>query len=698
MKLEAAVRIALPNVSQKLKHEHYERVTRLTREYYRPMITGEGAEHLIRRFNMREDETAYKQRLLLTQLITPAITNTLMSPARKVPKVKPVVDNATFGQEKAKEDEKFKEAVANFYAGKNVDHYFASVLIDQSAIDPNAFCLVLFDDYDATFESARGYPSIVSSADAWNFRYANGELIWLMVHRDIKYVEVKVPEKGKNLPTGNKPEEVVKDGHAFWMYTDRNHITFTQVDSGKLTKGAEGLVLDKNGNAVGSFDNVTTGKGAGYFYRVGPNELYEVAFYAHNTGMVQAFRIGYVPDQSTKGETCVNLWHPALPYLLKGIKAGSELDLSAALHAFLQKIMYANRCEGFRGSDGTLTECNMGYEPSGTKCRACNGSGLQVHRSGQDHITLSMPRSKDEIFPLAELVHYVQLPVEVLEWQDKYVDKLEQACYRAVYNSDRFRANSSAVTATGEIIDLQAVYDALKPLADWYSQSRVLVYNLEAVYVTSAEVADKSFTVAHEFPRNMRFETLAERVKLMGEMRTAGASSSALAQVNNDILQDLYIDDPRELLKAQVQASFDPFLGKNEATIVSMISQDLTTEENKVLWTNFAYVFAECEERAGTTMDEEGMPVDFYGMARAKQQELIDEVVEELIEEINEKKEAGAVDMMGGDSEEEQEQDNGTGEGENADSPDDIEADDPAGQGSDQTDDLPDSPGNIATA
>jgi hypothetical protein len=167
--------------------------------------------------------------------------------------------------------------------------------------------------------------------------------------------------------------------------------------------------------------------------------------------------------------------------------------------------------------------------------------------------------------------------------------------------------------------------------------------------------------------------------------------------VNNDILQDLYIDDPRELLKAQVQSSFDPFLGKSESTIVSMISQDLTTEENKVLWTNFAYVFAECEERAGTMPDEDGKPVDFYSMARAKQQEMIDEVVEELIEEINEKKDAGAGDMgMGGDGEEEQ--DNGTGEGENADSPDDIEAEDPEGEGSGgNTDDLPASPGNSAT-
>jgi len=690
MTLEAAVRIALPNVSQKLKHAHYDRVTHLTSHYYRPMITGEGAEHLIRRFNRREDEEAYKQRLLLTQLITPAITNTLMAPARKVPKVKPVLDSATFGQEKAKEDQKLKDAVASFYGGKNVDHYFASVLIDQSAIDPNAFCLVLFDDYDATFETARGYPSIVSSADAWNFRYANGELIWLMVHRDIKYTEVQVPEKtGKNIPTGTKPETIEKDGHAFWLYTDKNHVTFTQVDARKLSQGMEGVVLDANGKAVTNFGNVQTAVKGAYFYRVSQTELYEVAFYAHNTGMVQAFRIGYVPDQVTKGETCVNLWHPALPYMLKGIKAGSELDLSAALHAFLQKIMYAERCGGYTAPDGTHTECNLGYEPGGkNKCKAGCVGGKIVHTSGQDHITLAMVRTKDELLPLADLIHYVQLPVEVLEWQDKYVDKLEQACYRAVYNSDRFRANASEVTATGEIIDLQAVYDALKPLADWYSQSRVLVYKLEARYV-STDTDAKGFTVAHEFPRNMRFETLAERVKLMGEMRTAGASSSALAQVNNDILQDLYVDDPRELLKAQVQASFDPFLGKNEATIVSMISQDLTTEENKVLWTNFAYVFAECEERAGTTNDEAGNPVDFYGMARAKQQEMIDAVVGELIEEITAKKEANAALMDMGDG-----QDNGTGEGANADSPDDSNADDPAG---DTTDDLPDSPGNRAT-
>ena len=191
----------------------------------------------------------------------------------------------------------------------------------------------------------------------------------------------------------------------------------------------------------------------------------------------------------------------------------------------------------------------------------------------------------------------------------------------------------------------------------------------------------------------MRFETLAERVKLMGEMRTAGASSSALAQVNNDILQDLYVDDPRELLKAQVQASFDPFLGKNEATIVSMISQDLTTEENKVLWTNFAYVFAECEERAGTTNDENGKPVDFYGMARPKQQEMIDSVVGELIEEITAKKEENAKDFgMGGNGDL---LDNGTGEGTNAGSPDDSNAGDPGG---DSTDGMPDSPGNRATA
>ena len=78
MDLNTTLKTALPLVKDKAKHRHYDHVVQLASKFYRPIITGHHAEHLIERFNLREDENAHKQRVRLTQIITPAISNTIM--------------------------------------------------------------------------------------------------------------------------------------------------------------------------------------------------------------------------------------------------------------------------------------------------------------------------------------------------------------------------------------------------------------------------------------------------------------------------------------------------------------------------------------------------------------------------------------------------------------------------------------------
>ena len=642
--LKQAIKIGLPLIAGKKTHAHYDYVVKLAREMYRPLITGNDADHLIRRFNQREDEAMHKQRIRLTQLITPAIANTLMSPARKIPKVRPVVDSAVFKKEgetadtTTDADKKLADAAANFYAGKNVDHYFGSVLLDQGAVDPNAFCLLLYNDFDNRVENARAYPSIISCADAWNYEYLNGSLQWLLVHRDYEYeVNEKIPpsKRQRGVPEPPDKKKVMRKGHAFWVYTDQHHIMFLQRDKSTVSTMNIGAITDTTGTVITGEAEVALATEKKYYYRPNKEELYEVRFYEHKSGMVQAFRLGFVPDQNTKGETMVNLWHAALPFMLKGVKAGSELDISASLHAFLQKISYENPCKGYTDTAGNHFDCNEGKVPGGNlNCKACGGSGLAVHASGQDHLTLRMPDSKDEAFDLSSITHYVPLPVEVLTWQDSYVDKLENKSYRAVYNSDRFRpADPTTTTATGDIIDLQAIYDTLKPCADWYSQSRVLVYKLLASFVVGSESL-KYLEVSHAFPRNMRFETLAERVNLMKSLREAGASNGALLQVDRGISEDLYVDDPAALQRALVMASFNRFLGKSEGTVLSLISQDLCTRKAKVYWTNEAGIYDEAEAR----FKEKGQ--DFWTQERKKQRETIDEIVAEIISEIDDQAEA----------------------------------------------------------
>lgn len=620
-------------VDGKVKHQDYNRVVELTRDYYRPLITGQGVEHLLKQFSRREDAAAYKQRILLTQVITPAIHNTIMGPLRKIITVKPTVDRADFGADAKSDNAELTRMVQDFYAGKSVDEYFASVLLDQGAIDPNAFCLIGFEEFDPRTEKPSVYPTVVSSEDAWNFAYRNGELDWLLVHRAIKYKtrQQEAEQNGKKkVATGAAPKWIEQDGHWFCAYMKDHQAVFEQVDPGTAPTAADHVLVDKAGKPVPESLAGVVFATADYFYRVSTAEVYRVRFYDQKSGMVQAFRIGFRPDPETMGRTCVNFWHSALPYMMKGIKAGSELDLTAALHAFLQKIQYANPCKGYVDEKSQKWDCHNGYEANSTSlCRKCGGSGWDVITTAQDHITLRLPRTKEEFLELSNLVHYVQLPVEVLTWQDGYVDKLEAKCYRAVYNTERFRQDQVQATATGELIDLQSVYDAIHPCVDWWSQSRVRTYRLAATFRMGSEKV-KNLSVAHVMPRNLRYETTAEMVALRKGMKEAGLSGAMLMQVDSDLLDHLYIDDQVALKRAKTMLAFDPFGGKDEATCVQLISQDLTTKRVKVFWTNMAYVFTEAEARAAVKGE------DFYMQARAKQQTYIDEVVDEIIAAIEE--------------------------------------------------------------
>jgi hypothetical protein len=256
-----------------------------------------------------------------------------MAPVRKVPRVKPIVDRVDFGTEKKEAQESLQAAVSNFYAGKSVDHYMASVLLDHAAIDPNAFCLVTFDQFDPRSEKAQPYPTLVGCEDAWNFEYRNGDLEWLMVHRAIKYKSKQAPQpaggnpskasKADKAPTGKKSETVELDGNWFCMYLPNDQVVFKQIDPGTVSTTLEHVLVDAKGRVVmeSAVDGVTRAKEGLYYYRVSSVELYEVAFYQQKSGEVQAFRIGFRPDAETNGRTCVNFWHSALPFMLKGIKA-----------------------------------------------------------------------------------------------------------------------------------------------------------------------------------------------------------------------------------------------------------------------------------------------------------------------------------------------------------------------------------------
>lgn len=218
----------------------------------RKLITGKGIESELKRFVMREDEELFQQRVLLTQIITPSICNTLISPSKKIGRINPIVDSIKIkkandttvtvessSQNEKSAVEKIRNGVKNFHGGLGFDRYYEERVLGAVYIDPNAWSIVVFDDYDNRWATPKPYPVLAPCEDVMNFEIVNNETQWVMLRKCIKYELTSVTTIGRGASKKEVISQAVMDGHVYQLYIEDNVIEFIQVDP-KYHTGADG--------------------------------------------------------------------------------------------------------------------------------------------------------------------------------------------------------------------------------------------------------------------------------------------------------------------------------------------------------------------------------------------------------------------------------------------------------------------------
>ncbi len=139
IKKDKALTILTDVVQNKKEHADYPRVTKYS-ELLKKIVTGEGQEDLLKRFNLREDAELFQQRKDLTITVTKPHAATAMKPVNKIPRVTPLINDILIegDEKKAKE---LKEVIKTFYGGENLDTLLEKRFPDLNAYDPNAFFL-----------------------------------------------------------------------------------------------------------------------------------------------------------------------------------------------------------------------------------------------------------------------------------------------------------------------------------------------------------------------------------------------------------------------------------------------------------------------------------------------------------------------------------------------------------------------------
>ncbi len=587
-------------------HQDFKKVNRLANLYQR-LITGEDSGKLLKKFTPREDDALFAQRIRLTQLLTPAISEKIMQPFYKVSRIDNIKKSITFPNEESKDVEDKIEAVKNvldnFHGDEGLDDFMETTFVDLVFTDPNSFIVTEFENFDFdNNDKASPFPFLVNSKEAVNYKYKNNVLQFLIVRKPHRF-------KSEDDKKGN----ITNDGHKYRLYLENEVILLVQVDPklGGVESGKFELSNIKESPRIKINEKVFT---------VQVNEM--------KSKQVPAIRVGYKRDISTKGRTMVSPLQPAVPRMMKSVKAVSELDLTTTLHTFPQKLQYVQACKG-KPND----ICRGGKNAKDEPCKSCGGSGLAVHKSSGDVITFPMPDDAKEMLDLDKLLIYKNPPVDLIKWQAEYVTQLEVEALGDVFVSSSLRQTTKTQTATELDYDMENIYDTLFPFAKRFSIVYKKIAKLSAIFIDQSSVK-----IIHTFPKDFKLKTEKALIQDRKNAKDAGAPPFLLIEIDNDIANKVYGDDLLKLREYRVKQQHVPFSGKTIEEINLSINLGLTTKFDKTLWANFDSIMQEIDQQE---MKESR---DFYFMSYDVRAELIEKKVIEYNQRIE--SERGSAEMF----------------------------------------------------
>lgn len=602
--IEELIALFIQTIVGKKTHKDYDRTVKLAK-LYNQLITGNDVSELLKQFKPREDETQFKQRLALTETITPAICASVMKPFYKVPRTDRVVKKVeALSDKESTAVEEINERLEAYYGSEantvGLDYFLQSRFVSLSFTDPNAFIITEFLEFDNIKEKAFPYPWEIKAENAINHSIVNNELKWLIVREEIHI-------NNGDVKKGDKLEK----GYKYTMYAENDAIVFREV--GKKYEVQEGETIQI----------------------LEDKKRYIRTEFKHNVGICPAIRVGYRRDLETDERTFINPFHESLCFLRGSIKSVSEFDLTKALHTFPQKLQYVGKCTG----DSAVSPCRGGLTNSGTTCGVCKGSGFKMHSSAQDAIILPMPDNKDDFFNLDQMLVYKAPPIELLEFQNKIVRQTSEDVHQTVFNSTVLVTKTQVATATEKSQDMDSVYDTLAPFAEKFSAVWL------AIVDQISRITDNAgkIKLTHRFPSDFKMKSKQDLYSELKTVNDSYAPTFVIEQINDDLADVVFVDNPDGLLRYFVKKNLFPFRGKDETEIAVILATSYTPLWKKVLYTNFEDVLYQAE----TENDK------FYVRDYADQLEIVKAIVDNLIVELEAEKPAPVFKPIGKPEEEE---------------------------------------------
>lgn len=569
------------------KHRDYDYVNKLADEYY-DIFTGAGISKHLKNIVKREDKELFEQRVNLYNSAIPSTVNKALTIFNKVTRSNRVYSSVEHTNNKSRDE--VLDRIKNFWQSNTesgVDAYIRQQWMYLITYDPNAFISVEFSDFDPIIEKTYPFPKSYSSKEVINFNFLNGNLEWVIAKVDHLY---KKDNKGATAA-----------GAKYLMYLDNHCIVLSEVDKTtkiKTYQDSELHQINKKDNSLHS--------------------IFEIQYFNTNTNGVPLIRAGYNLDPVTQNRTAVSIIHPAMNYFKDELKNGSEFALTMSLHVFPQKIMFGVPCPG----DETSGEsCHNGRGLNGGTCATCNGSGvIPVHTSAQDVLEVKMPQNGEPLPDLNKYLVYKNPPIDLIKFQEQFLDTLADKAIRSIFNIEDL--SRSIKTATEIEYSEDNVQDTLFATAQMYSTVWSFIVEKIAVLTDNYNGID----IYHQFAKDLKLKSISQLMNEAKVAKDSGLSQHAIEAINKDILEAYYADDQDTLTKLKIKDKFQPFAGKSDSEIQSILLSGEVLPFYKYLYIYFSSIFNDIENEYGDK---------FYLMDYTNQKSIVKSKVDEIIKDID---------------------------------------------------------------
>lgn len=544
-------------ISRDAPHREYQETVK-DAKFWRSIRGGEIKE-LILQYKARESDTQKDQRVAITnQPATEAYTRATANMER-LDNPDGLIREIGYTETKDEALKQLLQRVIRFNGDKSMDQFILDGFRLNNTVDPNSFLYIGFTgrrDGAAWKEKPLPMPETIPCEEVYDRERINGE-----------YVSIT---RLKTLSSKNEKGESI-DYRRYTMYGQGWIIQATEVTP---------VSPPNQGNEVKEV-------------RIGSNNT--MKSYAFETfdlgknmeGITPFIEWGYL--NLTDDDTFDSILAPVKSRFMDLINTTSEYALSKALHVFLQKYQFVRECrnvskEGGRCEHGTMSVTR-------TPCRKCGGTGKEVMTSVQDVIQFTLPESKDEYFPLSEMVHYPTIPFEIVKHLHDEIPELHSEIEKTLWGMNIAsppNGDTLAPTTATEIIGrYDTVYKRLSRMARHIERIWVKCLDLTARY---AEI-NEGLKYRYQYPATFQMESLQELFVLLSDAKKSGVPYSVINAIERQIMKKQGQISPEVLQWFDASNEFRPFKSKSAADIAALLSAMPDNAYYKVLWTYFDEIF-----------------------------------------------------------------------------------------------------------